>query len=164
MKLGEISHREIELFLQHRWTREFLGPRANAEWSLLYADNQNGPDRLFHASSIVVDGSPIRCRPDVVLECAATNSLIIIERKTTYLPEPMIPSDGWPNVEAQLWCYSWIDEFRPFDEILLVGQLWRRERGALVLFHRHNPWRRGEIAHERRCTLWFGAYGGSVEA
>lgn len=162
LQLGKITHRDIELFLQVRWTREFLGKSTLSDWSVFFADSGTQPTQIFQASRLRIKASPIRCVPDVVLKNESLNKFLIIERKTTFVPEPDIPVNGWPNVEAQLWCYSWIDDFDDAAEVLLVGQLWHRTRGGISLCHRHPSWKRSDVDHHERCLKWFNKYGGSI--
>lgn len=162
LQLGSATHRDIELFFAHTWTQNFLGVRARLKWELYFADTKERPDHIFTSSRLSVGGKPLRCIPDVVLTCPSQDSVLIIERKTTFVPENKLPPTGWPNVEAQLWCYSWIDEFRDATEVLLVGQLWYRERGGISLCHRHPAWKRSTNPHERQCSSWFSEYGGEI--
>ena len=162
LELGTVTHQDIELFRMHCWTQSKLKHLAQSEWALYFADKKARPDRPFLASRLTVAGQPMRCIPDVVLHHRAENTFIIVERKTTTVPKPFIPSHGWPNVEAQLWCYSWIDEFKNASRVVLVSQIWQRIRGGLSLCHEHAYWQRRDYAHEQRCELWFGRYGGMV--
>lgn len=162
MQMGAITHRDIELFLMHSWTKEFLGNKNTSGWELEFVDNKARPDRTFVSSKLLVDDCPLKCVPDVVLSKNSGNELLIIERKTTFVPEPYIPRNGWPNVEAQLWCYSWIDEFVSARKVWLVGQLWHRSRGGVAMCHRHPAWVRSEREHENRCRQLFKGYGGIV--
>src|SRR4029078_3585363 len=65
------------------------------------------------ASRLQYGGGAFRCRPDLVLGDKAKTHSVIIERKTTRLTTPetieRIPPAGWDNVEAQLWCYAFVD-------------------------------------------------------
>jgi len=158
---GSRTHLDIELFLHHKWTVGYLGKGRSTGWSLYFADNQESPRKTFKASRLNYEGVPLRCIPDLVLIEDRTGEVMIIERKTTFIAEPEIPRDGWPNVEAQLWCYSWIDEFLGSPKIHLVGQLWTKARyGGVSLCHRHPSWIRGNSDHETRCGYWFNNYGG----
>jgi len=166
LRLGVLAHRDIDrLFLMHTWTQDFLGPQRAEGWELFFADNKETPDRIFTASRLRVDGQPLACIPDVVLVRENRKEVIIIERKTTFVPEIHIPAGGWPNVQVQLWCYSWIDEFLSAEWVALVGQMWTRLRGdTLSLCRRHPAWERGMQTHEADCEQWFRLYGGSVGA
>lgn len=162
MVLGAITHREIDQFMRFRWTQDFLAGHATSDWRLLFADNGETERQTFRASRLTVEQVPVRCVPDAVLMNSSTNTILIIERKTTNVPKPSIPENGWPNVEAQLWCYSHIDDWRGVREVLLVGQLWHRFRGGVQLCHTHPSWKRDDPAHENRCRIWFERYGGQL--
>jgi hypothetical protein len=143
-----------------KWTQEFLGSPDPSEWVLVFADNKRHPERIFEATALRVGAYPLQCVPDVVLKNMRQNIYLVIERKTTFVPEPNIPLEGWPNVEAQLWCYSWIDDWENAEEVLLVGQLWHRTRGGISLCHRHPAWKKSDPVHHDRCLAWFKKYGG----
>jgi hypothetical protein len=162
LRLGRITHRSIELFMQFKWTQRFLAGHPPSDWKLEFADTDEGPSTSYVSSVLSVGGRPLRGLPDVVLRNTGTNTVLIIERKTTYVPAPQIPATGWPNVEAQLWCYSLLDAWSAADEVLLVGQLWHRERFGLTLCHEHPAWRRSDQKHHRRCAEWFLRYGGGI--
>jgi hypothetical protein len=164
LALGVATHQDIELFRMHCWTQAHLKNVAHSEWKLFFADNQSRSNRPFIASRLKVDGVPVRCIPDVVVHRPIDSTFIIIERKTTTVPEPFIPAQGWPNVEAQLWCYSWMDDFRSAARVILVSQIWQRTRGGLSLCHEHAYWQRGSDVHEKRCEAWFRRYGGSISS
>lgn len=161
LRLGAVTHRDIELFLRLKWSTEHLGEERSS-WVLEFADDKEAPDRIFKASTLRVNGRSLRCVPDVVLRNTATNSVMIIERKTTTLTDVNISPDGWPNVQAQLWCYSNIDEYREAPEVIMIGQFWRRSRGGVVLSHTHPAWRRSDSEHDFLCRQWFERYGGEI--
>lgn len=161
--LGAMTHLEIEQFMRFKWTQDFLIGHPTLSWRVLFVDDGNDDRRIFFASKLTVEKAPVRCVPDLVLLNSATDTVLIVERKTTSVPEPHIPQDGWPNVEAQLWCYSHIDNWENAREVLLVGQLWRRFRGGVQLCHSHPVWRRSDLGHQARCKKWFIRYGGEVD-
>lgn len=166
MALGEFSHQKIEYFLQHKWMKERLCQSAPSDWKLFFVDNEERRRSPFVGSRLRVNGEALRCYPDLVLRNENENLFLIVERKTTYIREQYIPKTGWPNVEAQLWCYSWIDEFLDADDVLLIGQLWLRKgvtRPSLSLMHTHSMWKRSDKDHEARCRLWFEKYGGKIQ-
>lgn len=162
--LGVMNHRDIEQFMQFKWTKSFLAGNPVSDWKVVFSETGGNEDKIFQSGRLIVNGHPLRCKPDLVLRNASINTILIVERKTTNLPEPRIPDTGWPNVEAQLWCYSWIDDWRDAEDVLLVGQLWRREREGIVLCHRHPTWRRSDADHHERCREWFEKWGGQVLA
>ena len=115
MTLGEIAHRDIDLFLRHKSMQKHLGGKSTNTWDVWFTDSRDRPAHTFLASSLSVDGKPLSCIPDAVLYEKHTNSFLIIERKTT--TTEYVPKAGWPNVEAQLWCYSHINELREATHI-----------------------------------------------
>lgn len=161
--LGRVSHHEIDQFFRLEWTKRHLAEPEPSEWEIIFTESDASKGVHYIASRLTVGGSPVRCVPDVVLKHKSTGKVLIIERKTTYKEDADIPEAGWPNVEAQLWCYSWIDDWTDALDILLIGQLWRRYRNGLVLSRRHPSWKRSDLNHEMRCAGWFKRYGGKID-
>ncbi len=163
MEQGKIDHKLIENFMQSNWVESSIGIGSASNWKLTFADDGRGSIKIFRASRLTVKGKPLRCVPDAVLHNEVTNTFMVIERKTTRRLEPQIPTNGWPNVQAQLWCYSWIDDWIDAQEVLLVGQLWRRtiNRGK-ILCKSHSLWKRSNESHQENCAKWFERYGGKI--
>ena len=63
----------------------------------------------------------MRGDPDLVFQNENDGGIVIVERKTSHRE---IPSDGWPNLRAQLWAYGKIDEYAGTPGITLVGEVW----------------------------------------
>jgi hypothetical protein len=142
---------------------DYLGEERRSGWRVWFADNTERPSQIFTASRLTVNGAPLKCVPDLVLVHEPSGEILIVERKTTFVSESRIPSDGWPNVQAQLWCYSWIDQFATCPRVRLIGQLWTRSSwGALSLCQHHPAWDRTGISHEQYCERLFKDYGGFV--
>lgn len=160
MRLGTVTHDDIDWFLRHSWTVKHLGAEGCSGWSLWFSDSSDKSPHVFKASKLTVDGEALSCIPDAILYHERTDSFLIIERKTT--ASQYVPKAGWPNIEAQLWCYSHLDDFEGAPRVYLVAQLWMRINGGLSLYSYHPSWRRGEPAHEARCEAWFKKYGGGV--
>jgi hypothetical protein len=161
MKLGVMDHAAVERFMRHTWTAKKFSRIGTTGWTLWFADSGHNAMSPFLASRLLIDNMPMKCVPDVVLRHAQSNSFLVIERKTT--AKDSVPRNGWPNVEAQLWCYSHIDDFKEASNVLLVSQLWTRIRGGLSLHSYHPSWLRGNPLHEARCTYWLTEYGGHVD-
>jgi hypothetical protein len=69
------------------------------------------------------------CAPDLVYRNRTTGELVIVERKASDKP---IPVNGWPNLRAQLWAYSHIDNFKSAPTISLIGEVWDMVEGRLT--------------------------------
>ena len=161
IKQGVIDHRSIDLFFQHKWTIDNLERADRSEWELISADKYN-----YRSSCLTINNKPMCCRPDVVLKNKISKSILIIERKTTSVPQDHVPENGWPNIQAQLWCYSWIDEWYQVPDITLVAQIWHRTykpKGGFALELNKNigpSWKRSDKKHNKFCHELFEAYGG----
>ena len=170
LDIAAYAHDRIEFFTRHVWTRGAIGDLDTPDWRLYYLGRDDERPSPFRMSRLSIGGAPVKGYPDLVLHNENKNIFIVLERKTTYVNERFLPRKGWPNVEAQLWCYSWIDEFQNAEEVLLVGEVWRR--GApqksgkmnplLKLYKTHWLWKRSDLEHQRRCSRWWTKYGGDI--
>lgn len=71
--------------------------------------------------ALAIRGMPMTGRPDLVLREKGTGRILVIELKTSACA---VPSDGWPNMAAQLWAYSKIDLFKKAPAIVLCSEVW----------------------------------------
>ena len=72
-------------------------------------------------SSLTMNGKPMWGAPDLVLRERKSGRILIIERKAS---NKDVPSDGWPNLRAQLWAYSQIDDWLDAPEKILAAEIW----------------------------------------
>ena len=147
--------------------RERGDERLSNGWSIEYADLGNDASENFVASRLVIGDKALRCRPDGVMRHEATGEILIIERKIagkiTESKRPM-PENSWPNIRAQLWCYSWIDDWVNASKITLMADVWHRNHiaGGLSPPKVRPFWdRKDEVWQE--CEKLFHFYGGHVE-
>lgn len=132
---------------QHIWERrrsaaagndnQFLGERGFG-WTLSHnglclRDQQNV--EALSIPELPVGGKPLRASPDLLYVSSDRTSAIIVEIKCSRLA---IPSNLWPNVWAQLWCYAQLDIARQARDLTVVGEVWgewwtgeRRFRGGV---------------------------------
>lgn len=168
-KLGRFTHSQIQL--TRGWVKQVEAAKGlSSSWELVYADPHDDSDsRIFNASCLTVDGKPMRGKPDVVLRDTETGTIIIIERKVTSWEDKEIPKYAWPNIRAQLWCYSWMDDWVNASDIVLICQFWRRriEKGRQVAegawlwnWDIRPAWRRSTAWVDSQCLQYFIEYGG----
>lgn len=173
---GQFAHRELEIALQ--WMRQNTAAKFEIrDWKLVHADDHaEGPQkRVFQSSRLQVDGKPLTGTPDVVLQNCATDEYLIIERKFTRIPPDLVPDSGWPNLRAQLWAYSWMDDWCHARDVCLIGQIWclpprvfpegRRRRAARTLDLHVNVcprWRRSTKGFDEPWSEFFQIYGGTI--
>jgi len=103
--------------------------------------------------------------PDVVLKRRHDGAILVIERKTTMAKDDAVPAIAWPRVQAQLWCYAWIDDWLDAPEVYVLAQFWsRRSRGPghFQLSWAKPRWRRSDLEFHRTWSEAFGIYGGRV--
>jgi hypothetical protein len=171
LKMGRFLHTEVEQ--QFAAFSEYWGkPMGASEWLLEYADDNASPSaEPFTCSRIRLRGLPVRARPDVVFRHRVSGAVLVIERKFTLLEVDRIPGNGWPNLQAQLWCYGWIDAWRDAPEVYLTGQirhapwLWERRRRGNYFVPRvkwdvATWWRRSDSRFHNTSVAAFEAAGG----
>lgn len=96
------------------------------DWKLVAFDALNGRPEAHRISMLTVNGEPIYGAPDYVFRNERTSTTLIVEVKTFSGAFHHLPSDGWPDLRAQLWAYGHIDEFfEDSKQIILVGEVWQ---------------------------------------
>jgi hypothetical protein len=104
-------------------------PSENPDWELVYRDPLESAPTPLKISCLTFNGEPMWGAPDLVYRNAMSGELIIVERKASDKP---IPANGWPNLRAQLWAYSHIDNFKNAAVITLIGEIWDMIEGRLT--------------------------------
>ena len=96
----------------------------NSDWELIFTGmGDNHQDHAEIISALQINGKPMVGKPDLVFKEKKSNRILIVEIKTS-TDQTKIPSDGWPNLKAQLWAYSKIDAWKNAPEIILIGEIW----------------------------------------
>lgn len=128
---------EFSLELLFREARLTIRDPRLSHWKLRYRDSHHDPgseaSEVLFASQLRLGSQTFRCRPDLVFEHSASGAVVIVERKCT--KSTNIPDDGWPSNRAQIWCYSWIDDWAAIREekVLLVLQFYRARGDAVPI-------------------------------
>lgn len=99
--------------------------RQDGNWRLLH-NGLNLDGANSHAASIAIDhlhvnGQPLRASPDLAFVNESTGRVLLVEIKFS---RKRIPSNLWPNVWAQLWCYSQIPAARTASGVTAIGEVW----------------------------------------
>jgi hypothetical protein len=120
----QIGKETEERLLQRNRARRFLNlpepmPQSR-HWELVFRDPLKEVNP-FKISALKVNGHALFGVPDIVYRNQKTGEVMIVEIKASTAP---VPSGGWPNLRAQLWCYAQIDQWRDAPKITLVGQVW----------------------------------------
>ncbi len=107
---------------------------------------------------MTLNGTPLFGKPDLVFKERSSGNILILELKYT---NAEIPLDGWPNLRAQLWAYSQIDEWKDAPEIHLAAEIWA---GSI-----HTPTIKASMSWESRDSnliadneQLFRLYGGHI--
>ena len=168
---GRLGHEKVltSVCKSHDFKVKFKHNTSAADWRPTFVDNTANA-HTFLASTLRVDGLPMRCRPDLVFEHRKKSAVAIVEYKMTsfstatrarkdYTMRSFDP-EGYASNRAQLWCYSHIDDFRDVNELLLVLQFWDattiENKATLV-------WLRGDEALEKEARGFFLRYGGELQ-
>lgn len=75
----------------------------------------------FEVEALRVNGTPMRLSPDLVYRNQRSGEVRIVEIKLSRLP---VPTNLWPNVWAQLWCYSHIPLALNAPKVVVAGEVW----------------------------------------
>lgn len=125
------------------------------EWDLIYEDPLTEKRQVKSISSLTIQGRPLMGCPDLVFREKATGRILIVERKVS---NKEIPSDGWPNLRAQLWAYAQIDEWLKAPQIFLIGEIWGFTNVSMPFLRRVIRWVHGEQRFEQNNAQLFDLY------
>ena len=159
---GRLGHETVlnSVCKSHDFKAKFRRKTSPVDWRPAFVDSEAN-DHTYLASSLQVDGLPMRCRPDLIFKHRVKSAVIIVEYKMTrkgHSPRPFDP-EGHPDNRAQLWCYSHIDDFRDVNEVFLVLQFWDAttfENKATL------TWLRPDQEMEKEARRYFLKYGGDI--
>lgn len=93
-------------------------------WRLKHNGMNTGKDvrpRYFEIKELSVGGRALRVLPDLIFENTNTGARIIVEVKHSYMT---IPTNLWPNIWGQLWCYSQMTDIKSSPSVTVVGEVW----------------------------------------
>lgn len=82
-------------------------------------ENERHP--YFKIPELSVRGQALRVLPDLIFENTNTGAHIIVEVKHSYMT---IPTNLWPNIWGQLWCYSQMPDIKNSPHVTVVGEVW----------------------------------------
>ncbi len=169
---GRFGHETIltSICKSHDFKVKFKRKTSAVDWRPTYVDSK-ASSHTYLASSLRVDGRPMRCRPDLVFAHRSVNAVVIVEYKMTSFgtaartkkdhARTFFDPEGHPNDRAQLWCYSHIDDFRDANELFLVLQIW----DAITFENKATlAWLRADEALEKEARGYFLKYGGEIQA
>ena len=112
-----------------------------SEWRLVHNGlHLPGQDAAawFSIDHLRVNGEALRASPDLIYHHPGLNEVMIVEIKNSFME---IPSNLWPNLWGQLWCYSQLDIARSANRVTVIGEVWaerrqgrrREQRGGVYL-------------------------------
>jgi len=128
---------------------------SSSQWRLEYDGTEQSQQQPIVIPSLLLGDQAMRGRPDLVFREKRTNCLVIVEIKVS---DAVVPSNGWPNLRAQLWAYSKINWNA--SEIRLAGEIWPLS-GPL-----RRPetlsWSAADSELDRECAELFAIFAGHV--
>lgn len=102
--------------------QDFL-KKNNSAWELIHCglriDSSRSPH--FAIPELNFEYEIFRACPDLIYRNRATGEVIIVEIKFSRLP---LTTNLWPNVWAQLWCYSRIPVVTGAQNVRVIGEVW----------------------------------------
>lgn len=131
----------------------------HSSWKLIHDGIRGNFEAAFEIPTLTINGLSLVGVPDLVFREKKTGRILIVELKVSTAE---LPSDGWPNLRAQLWAYSRIERWAyQAPEVLLAGEVWQHEytdpvRRATYFWRASNE----RLNHE--CKELFQVYGGVV--
>lgn len=110
-------------------------PLQHPDWELVLQTPHDESTRRAMAKPIPalqIRGKPMWGLPDLVYRHLPSGQLVIVEIKTS---DKDIPLGGWPDLRAQLWCYSQISDpaWESASSIRLVAEVWNKKQGKIYL-------------------------------
>lgn len=94
------------------------------DWRLVHNGmhiSQTASPEYFTISELAVAGEALRVLPDLMYRNRQTGDIMIVEIKNSRLA---IPSNLWPNIWGQLWCYAQIEQVRKAPRVTVIGEVW----------------------------------------
>lgn len=99
--------------------------RSPAGWRQVHCGLHLDPEKneipFSSIRALTVRGEPLRASPDLIYKNARTGAIVIVEIKLTLMS---IPSNLWPNIWAQLWCYAQLPVATQAPQVTVVGEVW----------------------------------------
>ncbi|WP_250508121.1 hypothetical protein [Caballeronia sp. GAFFF3] len=80
----------------------------------------------FSIGELRVGRQAMRVSPDLVYQNIRNGDVIIVEIK---LSRMKIPTNLWPNIWGQLWCYSHLPLAREASNLTVIGEVWGESTG-----------------------------------
>ncbi|MCB8883774.1 ribonuclease E inhibitor RraB [Acidisoma cellulosilytica] len=94
------------------------------EWQLVHNGMQMAQSAIpdyFKIDDLKVFGEALRVLPDLIYRNQRTGEIIIVEIKHSRMA---IPSNLWPNIWGQLWCYAQLEQVRESPSVTIIGEVW----------------------------------------
>ncbi len=121
------------------------------KWTLEYDGTSLSDMPALPIAELTVGGKVLYGKPDLVFRERKTGRVIVLEIKVS---NAAVPTNGWPNLRAQLWAYSKFDWNA--SEVLLAAEVWALSRNT----HRRETlvWSSSDVVLERESRELFDIY------
>jgi hypothetical protein len=116
-RVAEYKRRALSVFDDEPRSRKW------PDWKLVHCGLhlQEGATTWFSLNGLRVGRLPLRASPDLLYQNVNTGEVIVVEIKNSTM---QIPSNLWPNILGQLWCYAQIPLVREASRVTVVGEVW----------------------------------------
>jgi len=111
--------------------------------------SKNKSHDYFLVEDLLVRGQPLRINPDLVFTNNITGSHIIVEIKHSYMT---LPTNLWPNIWGQLWCYAQLPAIRKGPSVTVVGEVWGDSINHLI--GTHDVYLRASVRRDPRAPAY----------
>jgi hypothetical protein len=142
--------------VERELVRRYVPTPAQSGWDLLFEGIQEAKRHSKVISALTVNGSPLKGVPDFVFREKQSGRIVIVEVKASNRD---VPSDGWPNLRAQLWAYAQIDDWLRAPEVLLIGEVWGFTSDKIFL-RETLRWDRNDTTFQLQNQELFDLYSG----
>jgi hypothetical protein len=151
---------ELEADLIER-RRAAAGAASNAylrsvgsDWKLIHSGlHTREQDRIdyFNVPHLRVNGEQLKAAPDLIYRNEKTSEVIIVEIKYSRME---IPTNLWPNIWGQLWCYSQLEIARDAKRVTVVGEVWAERRYRSGKFYLTDLCLRASVRRDPRAPAY----------
>lgn len=114
---------------------------------------QGAQPNYFAIDDLRIAGEALRVLPDLVYRNQRTGEILIVEIKHSRMA---IPSNLWPNIWGQLWCYAQLEQVRRAPRVTVVGEIWGDAwtRGNRKLSSSHLVCLRASVRRDPRAAAY----------
>lgn len=149
---GTEGHAQVSASRRLGSSKHRVDPPSNKGWTCVHDDLKGTSDQNYSISALTINERPFVGCPDLVFVDSSGTAALILEIKTT---DAKLPYGGWPDLRAQLWAYSRIDEWANIPNVQLAAEIWDKSGTRL---RRTYQWSREDDRIQKGGEEMFAAY------